>query len=164
MLSEPPDDLSNTMSAILYKHVCASCGAEFHASGVPEMSYGEFIMRTESSEEAYLEATSDPVFAEVLKYVRSHPWLAGTSRNESGNVAQAIFGVACDPSPHGQLYHVEMMPACTRCRCRSMRSWAEVMPLQCSHIPAVTHAGWATLAETEKIAAIDSAINTFFCK
>ena len=60
------------MSAVLYKYTCNSCGANFNASGVPEMSYGEFILRSESGEEVFLEAITNQAFNDVCKIVDNY--------------------------------------------------------------------------------------------
>ena len=59
---------SNTISSVLYSFVCASCGTGFQASVVPEMSYGEFVMRSEFGVEVFWEAISNSAFDEVSKY------------------------------------------------------------------------------------------------
>ena len=147
------------MSAILYNYVCALCGTKFQASGVPEMSYGEFVLRTISGEEAYLEAITNEAFNEVARGVRAHPSLAGTDQSESGDVAQKVFGVACDLSPCGQRYYIDLNPICPNCSSQEMASWGELHPQQPSPIPSVTQTRWALMDGAEKADVINKAIS-----
>lgn len=147
------------MSAILYKYVCASCGTEFEASGVPEMSYGEFVLRSESGEEVYLEAVSNVAFNEVSNIVEAHPSLARADQNRIGDVIQKVFSVACDSSPSGQRFHIGMKPTCPVCSSREMASWGEVYPQQPSPIPSATQTRWASMSRPQKDYIIDCAIN-----
>lgn len=146
------------MSAVLYNYVCATCGTEFQASGVPEMSYGEFVLRSESGDEAYLEAVSNVAFNEVSNLVEAHPLLAGVDQCRAGDITQKIFSVACDPTPSGQRFHIGMKPTCPNCSSREMASWGEVHPQKPSQIPSVTQTLWATMKDAEKSDAIDKAI------
>lgn len=152
------NDDSNSMSAVLYKYTCASCSAEFEASGAPEMSYGEFILRTESGEEAYLEAVCNGAFSEVSDIVEAHPSLAKAGQNKVAGVIQKVFGVVCDPSPKGHRFHIEMKPTCPACKSREMASWEAVYPLQLSPIPSVTQTRWALLGNAEKADIINRAL------
>ncbi|MFD0896051.1 hypothetical protein KBB96_09905 [Luteolibacter ambystomatis] len=146
------------MSSVIYEYTCASCGTEFKASGVPEMSYGEFVLRTKSGEESYLEAIGNPAFNEVWKLVESHPSLAHTDPNRLGEITQKIFGPVCDLSPTGQIFHVGIPPACPICSSHKMASWRESRPLQLSPIPSATQNRWESLDESKKAAVIDEAI------
>lgn len=147
------------MSAVLFKYVCALCKTEFLASGAPEMSYGEFVLRTESGEEAYLEAVTNVAFSEVSIIVRAHPYFVREAPNKVGDVIQKVFGVACDSSPSGQRFHIEMMPTCPVCSSREMASWGEVYPQQPSPIPSATQTQWMSMSGAEKANVINCAIN-----
>lgn len=151
-------DCANAMSAVLYNFICASCGAEFQASGVPEMSYGEFVMRSELGEEVYLEAISSPAFDEVSRMVAAHPLLSSVSEGRVGDVIQKIFGVACDLSPLGHKFNIGMKPNCPNCSSREMASWKETSPRQQSQIPFATQVRWALMAESEKIDLLNQSI------
>jgi len=60
------------MSVVAYKYTCANCGHKFEASGIPELSYGNFIMRSITGEEAFLQATTNSDFLEILKMSREY--------------------------------------------------------------------------------------------
>lgn len=142
----------------MYKYKCASCGTVFHASGAPEMSYGEFVLRSDAGEEAFLEAVTNNAFNDVANIVRAHPSLKGASQARSGDVAQRIFGLTCDSSPSGRPFHIEMNPTCPDCSSRQMTSWREVMPQQTTDIPMVTHHRWDQMNQKEKEMFINKAI------
>lgn len=147
------------MNAVIYKYKCASCGASFEASGVPEMSYGEFILRTKSGEEAYVNAVSDPAFNELLSMVRSHPSLLEDDKAKSGTIAQRLFGLICDKSPNGQMYQIGMPPKCPNCSSHEMASWGELLPLKFSPVPMVTHNEWLLLDDKDKLITLNKALN-----
>lgn len=149
------------MSAILFKYICSSCGREFQASGAPEMSYGEFVLRSESNEEAYLEAVTNKIFNEVSQLVEAHPLLKGASASISGDLVQKVFSVACDPDSKGCAFHIGMMPKCPSCSSRDMAAWGEVYPPELSSIPMVTHVSWSNLTEFEKSDLVNNAVRKF---
>lgn len=146
------------MSAILYDYKCEACGNEFQASGVPELSYGEFILRSESGEEVYLEALCDETFKEVLTLVRRHPLMKKFDQKKSGEVTQNIFGLACDVAPNGEYYQINMMPQCPSCCSRKISKWSECFPRIESNILPVTHADWQMKTPSEKNEIVDRAI------
>ncbi len=146
------------MSAVVFRYSCASCGHTFEASGILDFSYGEFVMRSKEGSEAYLEAITNEVFKEVSEIVEAHPCLVGADERQSGGVIQKIFGVACDPSPSGNQFHIGMNPVCPSCSSLEMKSWQELYPHMPSSIPSVTHNRWAAMGECKKIEIIDRVI------
>jgi DNA-directed RNA polymerase subunit RPC12/RpoP len=146
------------MSSILYKYVCASCGYEFKAPGAPEMSYGEFVLRSESGDEAYLEAVTNNTFNEVSQIVESNPLLEEVSESKSADILQKVFSVACDPAPSGKALQIGLMPACPICSSREMASWGEVYPTKVVPIPMVKHTLWDRLTASEKRTLVDTEV------
>lgn len=146
------------MSALVFNYHCSHCGASFEASGVPDFSYGEFILRTNLGEEAFLQATSDNAFLEVLKIVRDHPMISHFDLHKSGEIAQKVFGTACDCSPKGEFYHIEAPPICPICSSRKMESWDCSVPPRLSPINPVTHSEWDSMNLEQKHSKIDQAI------
>lgn len=146
------------MSACIYNYVCASCGSEFQASGVPEFSYGEFVMRSDSGSEAYLEAITNSSFNEVSELVESNSLLAGFDERRLGDITQKVFTVACDPTENGETFHIGLKPTCPSCSSREMASWEQVHPLSPSSIPFITHTRWESLDDKEKLNLVDVAI------
>jgi len=146
------------MSACIYRFVCSSCGTAFHAAGVPETSYGEFVMRSKSGREVYLEAISNDPFNEVAQMVESHPHMKEMNENESGDVVQKVYTLACDLSPEGEEFFIGLKPVCPCCSSREMASWEEIRPLQLSNILSVTNTKWLALNDSEKLALVDKVI------
>jgi len=149
------------MSAVAYKYVCAECGSAFNASGVLEMNYGEFVMRSEFGEEVYLEATRNVAFNEIADIVEIHPLLLGADQNKIADVVQVVFSEACDPSEKGGVFRIGVHPTCPICSSLDMLSWNEIHPVQHSSIPEVTQNKWAGMTESEKLKAVDKAIRAF---
>jgi hypothetical protein len=130
----------------------------FQASGVPETSYGEFVMRSKSGREVYLEAILNAPFNEIAQMVESHPRIKEMNENESGDVVQKVYTVACDLSPEGEEFFIDLKPACPCCSSREMASWEEIYPHQLSPIPPVTNTRWLALNDLKKSALVDKAI------
>jgi len=146
------------MSAVLFKFVCATCGTVFYASGAPEMSYGEFVLRSEYDEEVYLEAITNDVFKEVARMVRAHPLLARYDQLTSGDIAQKVFGYVCDYSSRGKRFHIELNPSCPSCSSRDMASREEVYPQKLTNLVMATQNRWVSLSEDQKSKIIDTAV------
>ena len=119
---------ADAMSAILYRFTCADCCAKFIASGVPELSYGQFVLRTETGVEMYLDALTSDVFHEVRTLVHNHPLLAATDDRKTADVVHGVFGCACDRARDDRRLHIVMWPTCPACSSRNMKSWLSVYP------------------------------------
>jgi hypothetical protein len=146
------------MSALIFEYVCEKCGQTFQASGVSDFSYGEFIMRSESGFEVFLDATTNDAFLEVLELVRQHPLIHKLDSHKSGEIAQKVFSVACDLSPKGEKYKIELSPLCPKCLSRNMASWQCVNPPRKSLIETATQLRWHALPYDEKISEVDQEI------
>jgi DNA-directed RNA polymerase subunit RPC12/RpoP len=147
------------MSAIAYKFKCATCGKEFEAPEVPEMSYGLFVMRTEETDEAaFLDALNDSAFLESYEFVKDHAQLANHTDIDRGRIQQAVFSSVCDKTARGETLRIGLRPKCRSCGSRNMASWQQRMPIKEWPLPTVTHDCWEEKTATEKRAAIDDGI------
>ncbi|MEO9518155.1 MAG: hypothetical protein ABJH45_02955 [Paracoccaceae bacterium] len=142
------------MSAVLYRYMCNSCGTSFDASGVPEMSYGEFILRSESSEEVFLEAITNQAFNDVCKIVDDYMANSNIDPNSSEDIVQKVFGSICDYGEKGEQFHIGLMPVCPNCLSRDMASWKMINPVQLSKIENATQTKWASLNDAQRKALI----------
>jgi hypothetical protein len=146
------------MSALIFEYMCANCGFKFEASGVSDFSYGEFIMRSESGLEVFLDASVNTAFMEVLNLVRTHTLVSSMDAHKSGEIAQKVFGVACDLSPKGERYQIELLPLCPKCLSRNIASWQCAKPPRESAIFSATQRRWQTLSPDQKKLEVDQEV------
>jgi DNA-directed RNA polymerase subunit RPC12/RpoP len=151
------------MSAVAYKFKCDACGAEFEAPEVPEMSYGQFVMRSKGSDDsAYLDAQCERVFLESYEIVKRHPRLARLAADQRAKVQQAVFAVTCDKAPHGESLEIGLSPKCPSCGLQKPKSWHQIFPVREWVLPSIKHETWNMMDAAAKAHAIDVAIQHFF--
>jgi hypothetical protein len=148
------------MGASVFEYTCARCESVFEASGIGDFLYGEFVMRTASGEEAFLEAVVSPVFREFIDLADKHPLISGMDDWKRSSIVQAAFSVACDPGIGGERFHIELGPKCSACSSHDMKTWRPVEPPRSSTITAVSHVKWSSLNLEERRALIDKSIKT----
>lgn len=147
------------MNAIKYIYNCANCGHEFNAPGVPELSYGMFIMRSEKSDyAAFLYAISDSAFLEVKEMVAEYPDIVKINDRERVKIIHKVFGLICDEAPDGGKLLIGVAPMCPSCGSREMKSWKQIHPTQIWPLPIVEHKKWDSKSHSEKLAIVDKAI------
>jgi hypothetical protein len=150
------------MSAITYLFKCANCGAEFMAPEVPGDSYGLFVMRAESTDDAaYLDAHNDDAFLESFELVKHNTLVVGLTVEKRGALQQAVFSTTCDPASDGKPFRIGLLPRCASCGSRRMESWEPVRPIQSWSLLPVKHTIWNAKTPTEKAAAIDQAVRLY---
>lgn len=143
------------MSAIMFKYKCVNCNWEFISSGISDFSYGEFIMRSRSGYEAYLNANENLAFREVLQIIRNHNLTRGKNLSESGELAQQVFGIACDLSPNFERLYIEKPPICNQCGDSNNLSWGVLEPVRISNIPQVSNNVWSRMTGAQKETAVE---------
>lgn len=148
------------MGASVFEYTCARCESVFEASGIGDFFYGEFIMRTASGEEAFLEAVVSPVFRELIDLADKHPLISGMDDRKRSSVVQAAFTVACDPGTGGERFHIELGPKCSVCSSRDMKTWRPVEPPRSSAIAPISHEQWSALNLEERRELINKYIKT----
>lgn len=147
------------MSAIAYKFICANCDAAFEAPEVPEMSYGLFVLRTKDTDEtAFLDAPNDAAFLESYEIVKNSSLVARRDSSAKGRIQQSVFTITCDKSDKNSVFEIGLMPKCPTCGSRNMLNWQPVIPTRDWPLPVVTHVFWEKKTPSEKVAAIDQAI------
>jgi hypothetical protein len=147
------------MSALTYQYTCDNCGNQFNAPGVAELSYGMFVMRSDKSDYAVLlSAISDSAFSETMEMVQEYPDIIKLNDREKSKIVQKVFGLICDQAPDGGKLIIGIHPKCPSCGSRKMKSWKQIHPAQIWPLPSVEHKKWDTKSDSEKLAAIDSAI------
>jgi DNA-directed RNA polymerase subunit RPC12/RpoP len=147
------------MNAITYIYHCANCGREFSAPGVPEFSYGMFVMRSEKSDyAAFLHAIGDSAFLEIQQMISEYTEIVRLKDREKAKLMHEIFGLICDEAPDGSKLLMDAAPICPSCGSREMKSWKQVHPAQIWPLPTVEHKKWDSKSHAEKLAAIDKAI------
>lgn len=119
-------------------------------------------MRANSGYEAYLNAIENSVFMEVLDIVRNHTLTKGRSLEETAELAQKMFGVACDNSPEGERLHLEAKPFCESCKSNNVEFFSEpLQPTQISSIPNVSNKEWELLDSCQRISIIEKELKKY---
>jgi hypothetical protein len=148
------------MKLHLFEYYCRRDGLHFTA---PEIvaGYGTFLLRsTGTGEEAYVEAISDDVFAEVGRLVDRLPDAARLPGPERGALTQAVFSVACDPAIDGTPFVIGGKPHCARCGSDDVEfvqatGPPEFIDIDLSH---VTHRWWSGLRPEDRRRLVEEAV------
>ena len=149
------------MSAVLFKYTCNSCNTKFNAAGAHEMSYGEFVLRSESGEEVFLEAVSSESFNEVSAIVDDYVVNQQIEQKLSENLVQKIFGAVCDYGNSNEPFKIGLMPSCPNCSSRDMSSWSMVNPIELSKIDSAKQTKWSSFNNNQKKEFVSNLIDFF---
>jgi hypothetical protein len=153
-----PLGYSQSVSAILYRYECDTCGRFFEAPQVPDMSYGIFVLRTVESDEAvYLDSFSDPIFDELGALSKNDERLKALCHGTYSPFHE-LYPITCDKSPSGFRFLFGLKPRCPFCKSRRMKSWRERMPIVRVDLPPVTHHEWDALPEHERARILEGEI------
>ncbi|MDX9722940.1 MAG: hypothetical protein RBU37_19475 [Myxococcota bacterium] len=143
------------MKLALVHYCCADCTTAFDHPDIAPERYGEFLLRADSGELAYLNAPADPVYDEVDRLLAELPVAAGLRPVARAGLLHAVFGAAaCDPSPSGVPFELAAPPACPSCGSRRMATWEFKQPPEIVElaVPEVGHAVWSGMATADKLA------------
>ena len=152
-----------------YNYECGNCEKIFKSPaliGYPE-PYGEFLMRTEEGEIAYLYALDSKVFREFSGILKQNPSITGMPDMERSRILHKIFGWACDLSPSHSRYQISQKPVCPICKQSVIKTWGPAIPPEYVDldIKYITHESWEKLSAEEKIAVVDNAVTPIIaCK
>lgn len=146
-----------------YVYGCEDCGKKFKS---PEIisNYGEFLMRSEKGNIAYLSALDDKVFNEFADKLHAHPLLCTLERIEQSKILHRIFGLACDLSSDGTRYEITNKPVCAYCGKKHILTWGPPNPPEYIDldIKCITHDKWNNLSDTDKLFFIDKEVRNYF--
>lgn len=134
---------------------------EFESVGLPEDSYGGFLLWSASGEKAYLDSASDKTYDEVSGLIDSDQNDTPLNDDARANILQKIYGlVACDLDHKGSAFALVAHQPCPVCGASKMRSWDYEKPAKIvgAEMGAVTHAVWMGLSTTEKAGVVRGAI------
>ena len=95
---------------------CKTCGIKYKAATIPEMTYGDLILRTNTGKKRYTSLLNPKEFDEVANIVDADPQMALLSEHDRADIFQNIFGVACDPASDGSIYNIRQDPICPQCK------------------------------------------------
>lgn len=147
--SGPLESTFTMKNATVFRGKCEN-GHEFAAPGLPDGSYGEFILTSDrNGDAAYLDAMSDETFDEVARFVRDRR-TPPKDELQRGALVQQIFSATCDLADDGSSYRIEGRPRCTTCGSRVLREWFPTNPPVRVEVPPVTHEGWKRLRGEER--------------
>ena len=148
----------------IFKFTCGNCGCDFKSPKMSFDTYGEFLLRNNEGDLAYLDGISDPVYQEVEDLLKQLPALQNKSAVVLAEFLRKVFGVACDPDAKGNLFSIGGDPVCPSCGERNASYWEATEPPEYLEIelPAVTHKKWFRLSEPEKLSLLANELNLGF--
>jgi hypothetical protein len=135
-----------------FEYVCGRCGCTYRAFQVA-VSYGTLGFRDESGKHiAVIDAIGDPLFRRVDAVLQRHPASGSIGELRQGQVIQRVVAHLSDPSPTGQAYDPDALPACPHCGALSPSDWKSVEPPDIAklEIPVLSRTAWDALPEAEQ--------------
>ncbi|MBP8260594.1 MAG: hypothetical protein KA118_13125 [Verrucomicrobia bacterium] len=149
------------MNAVAFTFCCGGCGRQFEGPEAPENSYGQFVLRSETSDAAaFLDAPNDSVFFESYHMVRSDPQTAKMSGERKARIQQQVFALTRDPTSGGEMLKIGVHPRCPHCGSREMGNWQEISPPRLWPLPSVTHKKWNALTKQQRVELIGRGIQS----
>jgi hypothetical protein len=133
------------MKLIIYYYICKACGTEFKS---PEVNnYGEFLLRSENGELAYLNAIEDRVFNTISKILKLTPKYKGNEIDKV-KILHKNFGFTCDRAKDGTFFQITNNPKCPNCNCSEYSSYGVTSPPENVNLDLekVTHNFWESLS------------------
>jgi hypothetical protein len=137
------------MRLVLLYYICKVCGTKFTSPSV--YGYGEFLMRSESGDLAYLYAIDDPVFKNFSKQLAATPELANKQQAKT-KALHNTFGFACDLSIDGTFYQITNKPKCPKCNNINYADFGITNPPESVDLDLspVTHNLWQSLSKEKQ--------------
>ncbi len=142
------------MKLELIEYTCSKCGIKFKAPGLPESSYGEFLLYSKHGSSAYLNAIEDPTYKEVDRLLSLEPKIKNLSPADRAKILRHVYGpAACDWDDVGFPFGIDIFPPCPNHHSNSILEWRFGSPPEWVdvRVPPVTHVVWKSLSEPEKI-------------
>ena len=131
--------------------VCTN-GHRFTFHRFPDMSYGLLELSTPDPHDfAYINAATDPVFAEVSRLVHDMLDNGGKKPLDIAHCIHNVLPLACDLAPSGQRYMITTTHWCPICRSTRIKIGEEIPTIfDQVDMAHVTHQQWQRLNEAEK--------------
>lgn len=145
------------MKLQLYKYRCGCCGAWFTAPELAEFEYGQFLLRSKTSDElAYLDSIKDVVYDEVSAIVSTDSREIALNQFDMADVLGEVFGLACDRDKNGEAFSMAAKPRCPQCGQSNLLEWEAIEPPTFVEIDVrpVSHIHWNSLNDSERLALI----------
>lgn len=151
------------MKLLLYLYECKNCKAQFKSPELLGIPYGEFLMRSDIGELAYLYAVDDNIFKGFYQLLKSNKRLSCKKAAEIAKVQHKIYGYICDKSPNLYSYHIGRKPSCPHCGGIEMAAWEPTIPPETveQKIPKITYLFWEKLKEEDKIQLVNNLIDKY---
>ncbi|MCY0915658.1 hypothetical protein [Massilia antarctica] len=153
------------MKLELMQYTCGTGAHEFLAPEIPGGSYGDFLLRSEASEEMrFLNGIEDATYNEVDALMRENERVQSLPANQPTEVLWKIYGAtACDPDSTGSPFIIGLMPKCPVCGGREMASWDYTYPSRFvdADVPVVSHRAWNALSPEQKRLRVEEQLAQF---
>ncbi|MGI8792709.1 MAG: methylated-DNA--[protein]-cysteine S-methyltransferase, partial [Acidimicrobiales bacterium] len=149
---------SRPMKLPLARFLCCN-GHEFEAPSLPG-TYGQFVLRSANGDLVSVDASDDPVFAEVDRLANSLDAVAALDDARRGRVVRAAFETTIDPSSDGRPFRFSQDPPCPECGTTTMESDEVVDPVRHIEVDvaAAGHEQWNRLDEGARLSHVRSAV------
>ncbi|NHZ34270.1 hypothetical protein [Massilia rubra] len=142
------------MKLELMQYTCSTGAHQFVAPEIASGSYGDFLLRSEASEEMrFLNGIEDATYNEVNALILENARVRSLPANSRIEVLWKIYGAtACDPDAMGSPFHIGLMPTCPVCGGREMAAWDCAYPARLVDVDVrvVSHRAWTTLDPEQK--------------
>jgi hypothetical protein len=148
------------MKLQFYRYTCRDCQKYFKVSELPGDPYGEFLLRSETDQVAYLDSYAKEEFSEIGKLVDHNKRAKIFDEGLRAEVFRQIYGDMCDRAPDGSRYDIYGLPLCPHCHSNKNLSWIPTDPPEYVYeeMKELTHHRWNQLTKNEKKELIDNAI------
>ncbi len=143
---------------------CANCENRFKSPHLTGGGYGDFLMRSEKGDIAYLYAINNDPFQEFSNILEQHSSIQGMKDAQQAKILHKIFGYACDISLDETRYQITQKPICPACGKCEIKHWGPTNPPEFveMNVKSVTHEAWNKLQWKEKQDVVNEALNNYF--
>jgi hypothetical protein len=148
------------MNPICFKYICATCGNQFTAPGMPDGAYGEFVLRSQASDLcAYMSAFDDGVLNELGVILNQNAVKWGVAEAQIPDLQQKLFSITTDRGEDGAHFEIGLAPKCPKCNSCNPASWIEEEPVRKIDLKPVAHNDWAKLDRKAKERMVKTALD-----
>jgi hypothetical protein len=138
---------------------CGVCQHRFILPGADlSFHYGTFLGVSPTPEAAFLEAVTDPVYAEIDALVTQNAPTAGMIPVDPDRLVRAVVGSVFDPDSMGSPFNFNT-PLCPRCASPQTGLLHETQVPWPGVVIRATHHQWDTLTAAAKETAVKRVLN-----